>query len=172
METDAKGQLGGLECSESMRRRMADESRSWKCPSCGKSNEEILNECAQAASESERVEEAVPKELRMGWRDEMGKEETKEDKEESAALAEGFVQTGPVAGEGSTASASQQRTPYPPARPAQGVPQPTGSVTAHSVQGPMTTALRTQVQRRSEDSVIIWIDRTIVGIVVCIIFMV
>jgi len=153
---------------------MADESKGWKCSSCGKSNEEILKECAEAASESEIVEEAVPKELRMGWKDEMGKEESKEDKEESAALAEGFVRTGPVAGEESTSasSAPQQSSSYPPARPAQGVPQPTGSVIASSVHRPVATVTRMQVQRRSDDNVILWIDRTIVGIVVCIIFMI
>ncbi|KAH8805727.1 ubiquitin-conjugating enzyme/RWD-like protein [Xylogone sp. PMI_703] len=171
METDAKGQLGGLECSDTMRSRMADESRKWKCPSCGKTNEEILKECAEAADKSERVEEEVPKELRMGWKDEMGKEESKEDKEESAALAEGFVQTGPVAGEGPVAVPPQQN-PYPPARPAQSVPQPTGSVATVSAQRPGPAALRAQVSRQSQDSVLVWIDRTIVGIVICLIFMI
>ncbi|RFU28095.1 hypothetical protein B7463_g8257, partial [Scytalidium lignicola] len=174
METDAKGQLGGLECSDVARSNMADASRGWKCSSCGKTNEEILKECSEAADKNEKVEEEVPKELRMGWKDEMGKEETKEDKEESATLAEGFVRTGPVAGEGSTSASTvsaPQQPAYPAARPAQSVPQPTGTIAMASTQQPVSMVTRAQ-SRQSNDSVLLWIDRTIVGIVVCIIFMI
>ncbi|KAL1835910.1 hypothetical protein VTJ49DRAFT_5894 [Mycothermus thermophilus] len=34
METDPKGQLGGVDASEEVRRRLAGESRGWKCGVC------------------------------------------------------------------------------------------------------------------------------------------
>ncbi|KAF4963512.1 hypothetical protein FZEAL_10929, partial [Fusarium zealandicum] len=103
METDARGQLGGLETTDSVRQRLASESSSFKCSSCGKTNGEIIKECEERAKEvassSEEVE--VPKELNMGWRDEMEAKKQSEaneqasDEAETAALAEGFVQTAP-----------------------------------------------------------------------------
>src|SRR5208282_2261853 len=68
METDPKGQLGGLECTDEVRRRIAKASQSWKCHSCGKSNLEILKECEEAATKADNVKPdvAVPKELKMG----------------------------------------------------------------------------------------------------------
>ncbi|KAK4147130.1 ubiquitin-conjugating enzyme/RWD-like protein [Dichotomopilus funicola] len=111
METDVKGQLGGLEMGEAGRRRLAGESRGWRCGVCGggRSNEEILGEWGGSAEQKGGEEVVVPAELKMGWRDEMegkgkgkeiekgkGKEEEQSGDEESAALAEGFVQTAPV----------------------------------------------------------------------------
>ncbi|KAL2023856.1 hypothetical protein VTK56DRAFT_633 [Thermocarpiscus australiensis] len=84
METDAKGQLGGLEAGDAVRRRLAAESRSWRCGVCcgGKTNGEILGECEERVREmvereggrrvrEEEEEVKVPEELKMGWRDEM-----------------------------------------------------------------------------------------------------
>ncbi|KAK8136054.1 UBC-like protein [Apiospora sp. TS-2023a] len=149
METDAAGQIGGLNSAEPVRRRLASESRSWTCATCGKSNENIIRdveaECQRLDEEEEgekrrkREEVEIPAELRMGFRDEM-MEKTKAPEDgaapnggssaaervtttttttnatgeetESAHLAEGFVQTAPM----------------PPARPGQGVPQPTRTI--------------------------------------------
>ncbi|RDW94971.1 putative ubiquitin-conjugating enzyme protein [Coleophoma crateriformis] len=162
METDAKGQLGGLECSEAVRRRMAAESTSWKCSSCGRSNEDILKECADAAAKEgeQREDEKVPEELKMGWKDEMGKSDDKE----SSQLAEGFVQTSPPA----VAETVTAQPAYPPARPAQTVPQPTATIPASAPARQQTV----RIQRQSQDGVPIWIDRTIAGIVICLVFMV
>lgn len=168
METDPKGQLGGLECSETMRKRMAGESHGWKCGSCGKSNFEIIKECEEASKENEeegkREEEIVPPELKMGWKDEMGKEKKDDIDEESAELAEGFVQTVPP-----EARDAPVQSTYPAARPAQTVPQPTATIPGPVHVPRQSTA---QVQRRSNDGVPIWIDRTIAGIVLCLLFMV
>ena len=49
METDAKGKLGGLECSAKERERMATASEGWRCVACGRSNEEIVKKCEEAA---------------------------------------------------------------------------------------------------------------------------
>ena len=158
METDAKGQLGGLECNDTVRRRMAKESRAWKCSGCGKSNEEILKECAEAAKESDSAsrDEKVPEELKMGWKDEMGKD--KEDTE-NAELAEGFVQTAPVV----QPVAEAQPALYPPARPAQSVPQPTGTATRTTTpRRPAAVAYQAQAQ---SEAVPAWLDKAIAAVV-------
>lgn len=51
-EKGSAGQVGGLEASVEVRKRLAKESRSWKCEACGKSNEMVMREwwdvCRQA----------------------------------------------------------------------------------------------------------------------------
>ena len=74
METDPKGQLGGLDTSDAVRRRLAAESRAWRCPVCARSNAAIIDDAAReaaAAPGSSSAEVTVPAELKMGWRDEM-----------------------------------------------------------------------------------------------------
>lgn len=72
MAQDAKGQVGGLECEEGARRRLARESAGWRCAACGgRRNAELLSEESQGASEARNVNVEVPTELRLGYRDEM-----------------------------------------------------------------------------------------------------
>ncbi|RDL32022.1 UBC-like protein [Venustampulla echinocandica] len=184
METDARGQLGGLECSKVERERIAEVSGAWKCSMCEKSNREILAECEEAVKEKERagekVEEKVevPSELKMGWKDEMGNNKKAEgDGETEAELAEGFVRT---TTDGLPATSNgQQASSYPPARPAQSVPQPTGSQplqTQPRVPQPPSSTYQAQqaqlAQRRSDNELPIWIDRAIAGVVIVLVAMV
>jgi ubiquitin-conjugating enzyme E2 J1 len=149
---------------------MAKASQSWRCSSCGKSNEEILKACEEAAKLVDtKPDELVPKELKMGWKDEMGTQEknasaSHDEDSESAELAEGFVGTAPVEPAGSEHAAAALPT-YPPARPAQGVPQPTAATRVP----PQTVH---QAQQRSNDGVPSWVDKAIVGILVCLIVMI
>ena len=140
METDARGQLGGVETTDAVRKRLADESGAYKCTSCGKSNAEIIKEsearCAEQGGDSATDTVEIPSELKMGYRDELEakKATTAEgqvpstastanagyDDAEAAELAEGFVQT------------ASQTAPNPVAAgaiaeraPAQGLPRPT-----------------------------------------------
>lgn len=179
METDPKGQLGGLECTDDVRRRMAKASQVWKCPSCAKSNLEILKECEEAAKKADNVkpDEAVPKELKMGWKDEMTGSPSPEsgtkagpsgDDVESAELAEGFVATRNVMDEG---RGLPQTVLYPPAQPVQGVPQPTAAVPVQEVQQ-QQAALQLQRPRNSNDGVPEWVDKAIAGIVACLVIMI
>jgi ubiquitin-conjugating enzyme E2 J1 len=87
MDTDAKGQLGGIECSKEAREKMAKESHVWKCAACAKSNAEIMLEREDIVREIEqkegkRKEEAIPEELKLAYRDELGEgsQETQKDK--------------------------------------------------------------------------------------------
>ncbi|ETS80663.1 hypothetical protein PFICI_08192 [Pestalotiopsis fici W106-1] len=96
METDASGQIGGLNSGPEVRKRLAAESKAWTCPACARSNEEILREVAErcremdeeaaaaaaanaadggvaSSSARKREEVEIPAELKMGFRDEMEK---------------------------------------------------------------------------------------------------
>ncbi|KAL8905867.1 MAG: hypothetical protein Q9207_002387 [Kuettlingeria erythrocarpa] len=83
MEGSAKGQVGGMNMGDEERKRLAVESRSWRCQGCGGvSNEEILKAEEERCEELEGtngsakagVKEEIPNELRFGFRDEMGKD--------------------------------------------------------------------------------------------------
>ncbi|OTA93477.1 hypothetical protein M434DRAFT_21449 [Hypoxylon sp. CO27-5] len=172
METDARGQLGGLDTSDAVRRKLAAESRAWKCGVCAKTNGEIIAECEERCREHDgqnqgrREEVQVPAELKMGFRDEMekagkssdgggesgggggGGEGAAEDAE-SAELAEGFVQTVP---ERDSVSHTMDSATLPPARPAQGVPAPTRTV---PLSGPgIECGFESQQHKSSETGVI------------------
>ncbi|KAK4460696.1 ubiquitin-conjugating enzyme E2 J1 [Cladorrhinum samala] len=178
METDVKGQLGGLESNDQVRRRLADESRTWTCPGgCngGKSNQEIMKECEEAAreldgkggegaSKAKREEEKVPDELKLGWRDEMEKkgknakggtggtgDSKEEDEEESARLAEGFVRTGNPEGSSSGGGGGGTTTI---ARPPVGVTEgASGSQTAQpapALLSPLAAQLQLQMQLQQQ----------------------
>lgn len=113
METEVGGQLGGLETSSSERERMAGLSKGWSCSSCGKSNGEILSECAAEAAllEGDAAKEEVPEGLLIATREEMDAKKAREKETSSSSssssspereiaegsddahLAEGFVRT-------------------------------------------------------------------------------
>ncbi|KAK0735641.1 ubiquitin-conjugating enzyme/RWD-like protein [Apiosordaria backusii] len=176
METDVKGQLGGLEASPEVRRRLAGESRSWVMGEHGR----VCGEMGVVEEGEGGGKEKVPGELRMGWRDEMGgggggggdkekgkeregkgEEEEESDGEETARLAEGFVQTVPLQTESRTQTAA--RGPEP-------VAVSVGQPPQQQQQRPQPQLQ--QVQRRrttSQDEVPVWLDRLIVAVAVLLI---
>jgi ubiquitin-conjugating enzyme E2 J1 len=181
METDAQGQLGGLDTPDAVRRRFAKESGSFVCPTCGKSNLAIIQESEErfkdSSISSEDQEVAVPKELKMGWRDEMEKRRPAQatpsrnearDLEENgvAQLAEGFVQTAPPPVEAHVMNA----------------PGATSSLAAQgateSIRGSVPAAQQplrplpidtTQPRPLEDDGVPLWLDRAIVGLVLALV---
>lgn len=128
----------------------------------------------------------MPPELKVAYTDEKkqaeasssGETKTKREKEgedeTEAQLAEGFVKTGNVETTITTTN------PYPPAAPAQTVPQPTRTIPQPAALQARVTAAPTfppaqrvqQVQVRSNDGVPLWLDRTIAAVVLCLIAMV
>ncbi|CAG8952786.1 hypothetical protein HYFRA_00009031 [Hymenoscyphus fraxineus] len=190
METDAKGQLGGLEVPEKERRGISEGTGAWKCGGCGRTNGEILRECEEAARELEekgqkKGEVEVPKELKMGFKDEMGKKEEgkgSKDVETDAELAEGFVQTTtetpssttPPLNSNTNPNGNTVTTPYPPARPAQTVPQPTGTASSSNPQRttPAPASQNLAQRGRNSDGVPLWIDRAIAGVFILLVAMV
>lgn len=186
METDPRGQLGGLDTSDAVRRKLAAESKAWRCNGCGgRTNDEIIRETEDAAKAAEEGEAGaskdveVPTELKLGFRDEMEKAaaaaaaagagagagvEAGADAE-SAELAEGFVQTVPRANLDTSAGA---------ARPGQTVPQPTRTVPLPNG-GPLPQAPLQQQQRQALQNgggVPRWVDRVIVALVICLVAMI
>ncbi|ROW15512.1 hypothetical protein VPNG_02393 [Cytospora leucostoma] len=179
METDPKGQLGGLATGDDVRRALARESREWRCGGCGgRTNGDIIRESEEAAraadaeagdgegsSTNKSKEVEVPAELRLGFRDEMEKaasaagggasvEAAAHDLEdaESAELAEGFVQTVPRAELDSAASSIAASLG---AQPGQAVLQPTRTVplpnAAHNTAVPgLQAQLRQQQQQQQQ----------------------
>ncbi|KAI9671498.1 MAG: hypothetical protein M1817_003549 [Caeruleum heppii] len=83
MEEDSRGQVGGFDMSAEGRRALAAQSRAWVCRGCGgdRTNEAVMREVARECREKEtetngpmRTEgEALPRELRLGYRDELGR---------------------------------------------------------------------------------------------------
>jgi len=114
METEAKGQVGGVECDEETRRGIAKGTGEWKCGACGgRSNGEILEECKVLAEEVGRgkklgggEEEQRVEGIKIGYRDEIKKEE----EGSSTAIAEASSTATAGGGEPSTAP---QPTPPP-----------------------------------------------------------
>jgi len=73
MDTQAAGQVGGLECDDETRRALAAEAGRWACKVCGRSNEEVLKEAGGGEEGGgEAVEEKAPEELRLAYREELG----------------------------------------------------------------------------------------------------
>lgn len=78
MDSESKGQVGGLDCGEGTRRALARESKGWRCGGCGgRTNEEVMGEVGEKVREREREkggdgqEVRAPGELRLAYRDEM-----------------------------------------------------------------------------------------------------
>jgi len=171
MDTDAKGQLGGIECSKDAREKMARDSGKWTCAGCGKSNADIIKEREEAVkgmgeTEGKRKEEEVPEELRLAYRDELGQKDGTEietvDKGKGKAV-ESEVQhdaikphTTPIT------SAPAIPVAVSPSSVAQ-IPRPTRTVPAPPLQ---------QVVQQSPDRSLAWIDTCIWGVVAMLLFMV
>jgi ubiquitin-conjugating enzyme E2 J1 len=79
MDVEARGQVGGIESDEGTRRRLAGESRGFRCAVCGRRNVEILEEQERLAREEEeskgvkkkKEDVTVPDELKLVYRDDL-----------------------------------------------------------------------------------------------------
>ncbi len=171
METDPRGQLGGVDASDAVRRRLAAESRDWRCPACAKTNAEIMAASEEAAREAaasadtstaEKEEVRIPEELTLAWRDEIGKT-TDADGAGGSEQAEPLIQANSQGGDPSASDDGPQLQlqpqPQPQPQPGQGVPQPTRTVPLQTETRPLPPLI--QAQRPSEDGLPLWIDRSV-----------
>ncbi|QIW94542.1 hypothetical protein AMS68_000060 [Peltaster fructicola] len=75
MDTDAKGQVGGMDASDETRKRWAAQSGAWRCPTCAKTNTAIMIEhdetVSAAGQDASSAKEAVPDELRLAYREDL-----------------------------------------------------------------------------------------------------
>jgi ubiquitin-conjugating enzyme E2 J1 len=138
MDVAAKGQVGGIESGEGVRRRLAGESRNFTCATCGKSNVAILQEQEELARESEkeggeRKEEVkVPEELKLAYKDELKPAEEAGNSSKSTSTtpsSQPATTTAPKVISPSPAAAAQVAT-VPPQRTA---PAPRGNANADDV---------------------------------------
>lgn len=158
MDTDAKGQLGGIECSKDARQRMARDSGAWKCAGCGKSNTDVMKEREKMVKEIEdkegkRKEEEIPEELRLAYRDELGKADDAEKKAEQSSTASS---ASTMAGAAPATSSVQATLPVT-------APQPTRTIPTPQVR---------QIAPPSPDQSLAWLDTCIYGLVAALLFMV
>jgi ubiquitin-conjugating enzyme E2 J1 len=148
MESDAGGQVGGLQCSPEQRKQLAEQSRSWRCEGCGKANAVILQESKDAAQElgEARTEEETPAELKIGYKDEK--------KQNSNASLEA-----PAGAASAPAAVNTQRIPPPVPQPVQTPVQPTSPAPPHA-QPPVPAPINLQQEPLPEVETP-WLDRII-----------
>ena len=159
MEGDAKGQVGGMEMPEKERKRLAGESKTWKCQGCGgRSNEDILREEGGEDGHGKQNEQIMPEELKFGFRDQMIATESKNDAKDKAAQAVPAPAPDPSPASALAASPPSLTSPPPEAmHPTRTVP----IASASRVPPPLPTATR-QIQ---SDGVPAWVDKAITGLV-------
>ncbi|KAI7264301.1 UBC-like protein [Hortaea werneckii] len=158
MDTSASGQLGGMDASEEVRKRLASQSRAWKCPTCNKTNEEVMKEQEEAVEEqgdSAKKADEVPEELRLAYREDLSKNGAKtEEKMKDDAAA-------------------QKPEPAPAqSQPAQSTVA--AQATSQSLQAPVPVMRQPPAQqapRRQEEAVPAWIDKAIYGVVIALIIL-
>lgn len=159
MEGDAKGQVGGMEMPEKERRRLAGESRGWRCQGCGgRSNENILREEGGEPGEGKQNEHVVPEELKFGFRDQMAAAESKD-----VAKDKGMQVFSTPAPDPSPTSASAASLPPPTSSTPEAI-HPTRTapiISASRAPPPLPTAAR----RTQSDGVPAWVDKAITGLV-------
>ncbi|KAH7402927.1 hypothetical protein BKA66DRAFT_436310 [Pyrenochaeta sp. MPI-SDFR-AT-0127] len=172
MDTDAKGQLGGIECSKDARERMAKDSGAWTCAGCAKSNADIMTERETLVKEVEekegkRKEEEIPEELRLAYRDELREKDggvaQKVDKGKGRAADSSTLEPTSSSSSSSAAVAATSHSPsapvikrIPPSKPLRPIP-------ATQVQ---------QLVQPSPDRSLALIDTCIYGVVAALLFMV
>ena len=158
MEGDAKGQVGGMEMSENERRRLAGESKTWRCQGCGgRTNEDILREEGGNDGDVKHNEHVVPEELKFGFRDQMAAGGSKD------AAKDKIKQTLPTPASGPSASASAAVPMPSTSSPPENIP-PTRTVPFAS--DPHTTpTLPTATRQAQSDGVPAWVDKAITGLV-------
>lgn len=162
MEGDAKGQVGGMEMPEKERRRLAGESKAWRCQACGgRSNEDILREEGGEAGEGKENDHVVPEELKFGFRDQMAAAESKD-----VAKDKGMQVV-------STPASASAASPIPSTlSPPEAIPStrtvPVASA-SHTSVPPLPTATTRQTQ---SDGVPAWVDKAITGLVAALAVMV
>lgn len=177
METEAKGQVGGVDASKAVRERLAGESRGWKCAGCGgRSNEDVIREVEERAKEmgTQATVEDVPQELSLGYKDEL---EVKRDKGKGRAVEPETETSGDATTAGEEVPkvnncAAITTEPPAPSQPAvsAGLTAPSAPTrsTATLARPIVPSAAQSQTQSGTQPA---WIDKTIIGIAIMLAFM-
>ena len=183
MDQEAKGQVGGLDTEEGVRRRLATESRFWSCTGCeGRSNEDIMKgledevkalekDGPQDGKRAEVVE--VPAALRLRYRDELEKTNGNvEDDAPAASFSAAEASTARTCGAvhaRDTSTSAVTRTPEIDAESARARTVPNPAPTRTRPPPPAAVAI---VPAASNNGVPPWLDRAISGVMACLIFLI
>ncbi|KAL9135521.1 MAG: hypothetical protein Q9175_003291 [Cornicularia normoerica] len=159
MEGDAKGQVGGMEMPEKERRRLAGESKTWRCQGCGgRSNQDILREEGGEVGEGKESEHVIPEELTYSFKDQMAAAESKD------VAKDRCVQVVSASAPDPSPASASAASPSPPTLSPPEAIHPTRTVpvaSASHVPQPLPTATP-QIQL---DGVPVWVDKAITGLV-------
>jgi len=165
MDSDAGGQVGGMSAADSVKKRFAQESQGWRCAGCGgKSCKEIMEEQERLVKEvgsEEAKEEKVPEELRLGYKDELGKGSHEEDVKDNQG----------VNGQSGRATGPEQAVNIP-VRTSQGTIANGAGNQAASSQGEVQQQqqqIRPPTMPALNDG---WIDKAIIGVAAALGFLV
>ena len=196
MAGEAKGQVGGLDMQEGPRKRLALESKAWRCQGCGgKSNEEILKEVEKEAQTSGEIrkEDTVPEELRMAYREDLGEKTIDSSRDSANPAAAPTVELGTSSSSLSLPKVSRHsdsgRLDSMPATEARVriLDRMSGSTSTNSARSAISsttrsspeTTLRTHQSNHAatntisrEESMPAWIDKAITGLVFGLAFMI
>ena len=170
MEGGAKGQVGGMEMGEAERKRLAEESKGWRCTTCGgKTNKEILKAQEEEGSNGGGNSKAeIPEELRFGFKDEMQKPKSNNTVQSTQpTMRETDKDPFMLANRHATSSVpcpstAMQTSSSPPAA-AQGSSTSISRVISRPQQQPAPIAPAAQTS--SQEAVPRWIDKAIVCLV-------
>ena len=185
MDSEVKGQLGGLECGESTRRALARESRAWRCAGCGgRSCEEILGERADAARVKAEKEDGkrdggvvlgmeevqVPQGLRLAYRDELGRKEGGDTGQGTASASNTATPAAGTHPPGTNAlNPPPSQNPSPP--PQQPQPTRTTSIPSNSPPVPPSSIRPRRLSQPQQNAqpqpttpIPAWIDKAILGV--------
>ncbi len=186
MGAESRGQVGGMEGSESVRREFAKESRTWGCRECGggKSNEEVMREWWGVCREKGVEVDVEGCEVVGGVREESKKTEERGEKEDGQSEAAGDeTSSAPAASaslsavapvspvpSGSSQAPEVAVVPSTPSAQSNTRPGPTPTTPA-PVSAPATMATRTAAVTPSEPANSPWLDRAIIGIIFALIIL-
>ena len=174
MEGGAKGQVGGQDMPEAERKRLAEESKIWRCSSCGgMTNDEILK-AQQTEGGSTSGEGVIPDELKFGYKDQL-RQENKNNKltvVRSEGQQMGNVSRKSRHSRGTTSIDSSQSHPTVGSSGSTSVPSHSSSLLGDSAssqsQQPIHSAAAAgatpAVQRPSQDALPGWVDKAIDGV--------
>ncbi|EGP90401.1 unnamed protein product [Zymoseptoria tritici ST99CH_1A5] len=149
MDTDAKGQVGGMDASDTVRRRFAAQSKLSRCAACGKTNEEIVKELDEMVKEQggeSKTEEAVPEQLRLAYREDLAK--------------------GDGSASGEAAKATTTATETSSTTPTRTIP-----ASAPVAAAPPVVAQQQRQPPRLEEGLPAWIDKAIYGVAAALVFL-
>lgn len=179
METDPKGQLGGMECTNIERENFARESIGWICNVCKKKNKDILLESQDThreiglgtnTCESQEVSTTISKiyPSELVWKDE---EEEKVMKTSETKTLETYEKTKDILTD--SPLISTRPLTYPESsRNSSTMSQTPNSFPSINLNSRLTQAHQQIPGRPLNEEPPLWIDRAIATIVICLVAMV